>query len=207
MNTLPMKFLLVFSIFLSQVTFASNTKVDIEFKGKKSLHISDVCKEIGKPYRSIVLNYGQLECTPNFKDYGGVPLITEKKDSCDSTFEYEPSSGKLVRLEIKYEQNSFNKVLSVLSEKYGKPLFKSHTTFTDKLLNDSYTWEDSKGSYINLRLGSVAYFKEGSLVRTVERYCTVLDIRTIEMQNLYEAMRLKTEALQKNAIKENASKL
>lgn len=207
MNTLPIKFLLVFSIFLSQATFASKTKVEIEFKGKKSLHISDVCKEIGKPYTSLVFNYGQLECTPNFKDYGGVPLITEKKDSCDSSLEYEPSSGKLVRLEIKYEQSSFNQVLSVLTEKYGKPLFKSNKISTDKLLNDSYVWEDSKGSYINLRLGSVTYFKEGYILGTIERYCTVLDIRTIEMQNLYEAMRLKAEALRKNKIKENASKL
>ena len=207
MNTFSIKLLLINSIFLSEVTFAGNAKVDIEFKGKKSIHISEVCKDIGKPYSGIVFNYGQLECTPNFKEYGGLPLTTEKKDSCDTIFEYEPTSGKLVKLEIKYEQNSFDKVLSVLSEKYGKPIFKSLKTFKDTLLNDSYEWEDSKGSYIALRLNAVAYFKEGSMVRTVERYCTVLDIRTIEMQNLYETMRQRAEVSRKNKLKENASKL
>lgn len=207
MNSIFIKILAFISLFLCGTTFANNAKVDIEFRGKKSIHISDVCKDIGKPHSSIVFDYGQLECTPNFKDYGGVALIAEKKDSCDSRLEYEPSSGKLVRLHIHYEQNSFDKVLNVLSEKYGKPAFKTEKIFTDKLLNDSYEWKDAKGSYITLSLNAVSYFKEGSLVRTVERYCTVLNIRTIEMQNLYETMRQNAEVSRKNKLKENASKL
>ena len=207
MNTFSIKLLLIISIFLSEVTFAGNAKVDIEFKGKKSIHISEVCKEIGKPYSSNVFNYGQLECTPNFKEYGGVPLITVKNDICDSRLEYEPSSGKLIRLEIKFERNSLERVLSVLSEKYGKPVYTKFHTFVDKTLENSYEWEDAKGSYITLRLASVVNYKDGYLSYKVERYCTVLQLQTIEMQNITEAMKLKSEASSRNQIKEDASKL
>jgi len=207
MNSILIKILTLISLSLCGTTFANNAKVDIEFKGKKSIQISDVCKDIGKPYSKIVFDYGQLECTPNFKDYGGVPLTTEKKDSCDTIFEYEPTSGKLVNLEIKYEQNSFDRVLNVLSEKYGKPTFRTHKTSSDKILNEIYEWEDTKGGFISLRQDSVSYFKEGSLVRTVERYCTVLTIRTHEMKKLLESMRLKSEDSSKKSIREQAKKL
>jgi len=207
MNSILIKILTLISLFLCGTTFANNAKVDIEFKGKKSIHISDVCKDIGKPYSKIVFDYGQLECTPNFKDYGGVALIAERNDSCDSRLEYEPSSRKLVRLDIHYEQNSFDRVLSILSEKYGKPVFKTEKIFRDKLLNDSYEWNDAKGSYITFSLNAVSYFKEGSLIRTVERYCTVLSIRTIEMQKLYETMRQNAEESRKDKLKKDASKL
>lgn len=207
MNSNFLKFLASISLILCGTTFANNAKVDIEFKGKKSILISDVCKEIGKPYSGIVFDYGQLECTPNFKEYGGVPLTTERNDSCDSKIEYEPNSGKIVRLEIKYEKYSFDTILNVLAEKYGQPAYRTHKTYSDKSLNDIYEWEDSKGGFISLRLNSVAYFKEGSLVRTVERSCTVLNLRTNEMKNLLESMRVKSENLSKKSIRENAKKL
>jgi len=207
MNLNLLKFLSPIALILCGTTFANNAKVDIEFKGKKSILISDVCKNIGKPYSSIIFDYGQLECTPNFNEYGGIPLISEKKDSCDSKIEYEPTSGKLVKFEIKYERNSFDNVLNVLAEKYGKPTYRDVKISSDKSLNGIYEWEDAKGGYISLSLNAVAYFKEGSLVRTVERYCTVLNIRTHEMKNLFETMRVKSENSIKKSIIENAKKL
>ena len=181
--------------------------MDIDFKGKKSLHYSDVCLGKGEAYTDLIFNYGQLICRPNFKEYGGVPLIAEMKDGCDSKVEYDPLTGKVIRLDINYKEYSFHNVMNVLSEKYGKPVDKSSNTFVDVNKNVMYEWVDSKGGYITLRTNSVNDFKKGAISPTVLRYCTVLSIRTREMQNMYDAMERKSDDVRKSKIKTDAGKL
>ena len=201
------RILILIGIFVGGVCFAGNAKVDIEFKGKKSLHYSDVCLGKGEVYTDLLFNFGQFVCKPNFKEYGGVPLIAEMKDGCDSKVEYDPLTGKLIDFDISYAESSFYEVMNVLSEKYGKPEDESKNAYVDTKKNLMYRWEDSKGGWIFLTMNSVHYFKKGHISPTVVRYCTVLSIRTREMQNLRDAMERKSDDIRKSKIKNNANKL
>lgn len=189
------------------LSVAGNAKVDIEFKGKKSLQYIDVCAGKGEPFRSALFNVGQFECKPNFKEYGGVQLIAQMNDNCDSKIQYDPSTGKVIALDLNYEESSFSRVLNILKEKYGEPADKSNKVFVNPALNVLYQWGDSKGSYINLHIGSVEQLKKGSLNPTVIRYCTILNIRTKEMLDLGSEMDNKREISNKRKIKSDADKL
>lgn len=197
---------------LSAVLFAcgvvqASTKVDIAFKGKTDLHYTDVCTDKGTAYKDYVFNYGQFECSPKFSEYGGVPLIKELKDYCDSKVQYDPVTGKVIDLKISYGEFNFNQLLNVLTERYGKGVDISSNAFTDPKLNIYYEWKDARGGRILLHTSSVSYVPEGKIFPVVSRYCTVLSIETKEMNALRDAMEKKSEAINKNRIRSNASKL
>lgn len=202
-----LKKLINFSLVLFCTGLSAATKVDVSFKGKTELHYTDVCVNKGIPYRGRIFNYDQFECSPKFVEYGGVSLIKQMNDYCDSKVEYDPETGKLIALGINYDEDNFDNVLTVLTERYGKAIDKSSKNFTDPKLNVGFEWKDSKGGYVMLGMSSVTQVQEGRISPIVMRYCTTLTIGTKAMTNLRNAMEKKSEAVYKNKIKSNASKL
>jgi hypothetical protein len=196
------------ALLLNKFSFAGNTKTEIEFKGKKSLHYSEVCAEKGEKKNILEFRkdssffwHDVYSCHPNFTEYGGEPLIKQQNRSCDSSIEYEPISGKVIRILISYQTSSFEKILETVSEKYGKPIIslRKDSPFPEK----NYTWKDNKGGYIFLSLT-----KELNInTKEDARYCSTLSINTYVMQKLLIDIDGKIEAVRKNKIKNDSEKL
>lgn len=201
-----LKYIILFTSLLTCIGSNASTKVDVSFMGKTDLYYTDICFDKGVLYEGVFYN-GLYRCSPKFNEYGGMPLIKNSGDRCDSEVFYDPASGKVLSLEIKYDEYLFNKLDLVLAEKYGKGLSKSEKTFTDPKLNVKHEWKDSKGGRILLGMSSESKVPEGRLLPVVVRYCAYLKIQTKEMNNSFNLWMNRKDEQYKNKLKSNASKL
>jgi hypothetical protein len=203
--TLNMLFLLV--LFVPNLSCAGNS--DIEFKGKKTLNYKEICSGKGDKFADEKFgNKGQYVCKPNFKSYAGENLISEKNDGCDSAIEYDPVSGRVVDMYLRYPVDSSEKLLEVLTEKYGETKNQLQDIHVDKSLNFEYSWlgkSSISGGFI--RLSKEAVLKTNNGTSQVVRRCTTLRIMTSTMMDDSISMRERYDENKKRIIKNEASKL
>lgn len=199
--------ILSIAIFWSGNSFAGTSKVDIEFKGKKSVRHTEVCSDPGTRLAledslvqtlasmDVFIDYDQYQCYPNFSEYGGIKLIQKKNDDCDSKLEFDLTSGIISNLKISYDKNSYNYILKILKEKYGsdKPGEIKWRDITVK----THEWEDSKKGRIRLtEVERVYTHRSDRIFPDISRSCSILEIKTSAMHEL----KIKMEAEKKNKI-------
>jgi hypothetical protein len=200
-----MFFLLTF--FVPNLSFAGTT--DIEFKGKKTLNYKEICSGKGEKYADEKFgNKGQYVCKPNFKSYAGESLISERNDGCDSAIEYDSVSGRVVDMFLRYPNDSAEKLLEVLTEKYGETKNQLQDIYVDKSLNFEYSWlgkSSISGGFIRLSKEAVVKTINGN--SQVVRRCTTLRIMTSTMMDDSISMRERYDGDKKRILKNEASKL
>ena len=216
---------LFIAIFWSGISFAGTSKVDIEFKGKKSVHHTEVCSDPGTRLpledslvqtlasMDLFIDYGQYQCYPNFSEYGGIKIIQKKNDDCDSKLDFDPISGMITNLKISYEKNSYSQIFKILKEKYGsdKPGEIKWRDITVK----THEWEDSKKGLIRLtEVERVYTHRSDRISPDISRSCSILEIKTSAMHALTIKMEaekkkkiLKELDAENNDLKSNANKL
>lgn len=216
---------LFFTIFWNGNSFAASSKVDIEFKGKKSIRHTEVCSGPGTPFPAedriaqalarldVFIDYGQYQCYPNFSEYGGLKLIQKKNDRCDSKIDLDPISGKISNLKINYDKNSYEYILEILREKYG-PEKPGKIELRDISVK-THEWKDDKKGFIRLtEIERVHIHRSDRIVPDISRSCSVLEIKTSAMHELKVKMEiekknkiLKEIEIENNNLKIKANKL
>lgn len=216
---------LFIAIFWSGNSFAGTSKVDIEFKGKKSVRHTEVCSDPGTRLpledslvqtlasMDVFIDYGQYQCYPNFSEYGGIKLIQKKNDGCDSKLDFDPRSGMISNLKISYDENSYSHILKILKEKYGsdKPGEIEWRDITVK----THEWKDDKKGRIRLtEVERVYIHRSDRIIPDVSRSCSILEIKTSAMHELTIKMKIEKKKkiskeieIENNDLKSKANKL
>lgn len=195
------------AIFSSGNSFAEISKVDIEFKGKKSVRHTEVCSTPGTRLAledsliqtlanmDVFIDYGQYQCYPNFSEYGGIKMIQRNNDGCDSKLDFDPISGLISNLKINYDKNSYNYIFKILKEKYGSDKL-GEIKWRDITVK-THEWKDSKKGRIRLtELERVYNHRSDRIFPEISRSCSVLEIKTSVMNELT----IKMEAEKKKKI-------
>jgi hypothetical protein len=210
MKNLTLNMLILLTFFVPNLSCAGNT--DIEFKGKKTLNYKEICSGKGEKYTDekfgFSINKGQYVCKPNFKTYAGENLISERNDGCDSAIEYDSVSGRVVDMYLRYPIDSSEKLLEVLTEKYGETKNQRQDIDVDKSLNFEYSWVGKSNiSSGFIRLSKETVFKTINGNHQVVRRCTTLRIMTSTMMDDSISMRERYDGDKKRILKTEASKL
>lgn len=200
------KIILFPMVLLTCIGSNAHTKVDVAFKGKTDLYYTDVCANKGTIYEGVFYR-GLYTCSLKFNEYGGLPLIKNNGEICDSEVFYEPASGKLINLKLSYDEYHFDNLIAIISERYGKGVYNSEKNSIDPKLGVKYEWSDAKGGRILLGVHSETKIPEGRLLPVVVRYCAFLTIKTKEMNNSFDLWWKGKDEQYKNKVKSNASKL